>query len=71
MALLIVGTTITDGWWLGSLAVAAVAARIVHAVGILTSPTLADHGPLRDMGAATTYAVGVALALTALVGAVT
>jgi uncharacterized membrane protein YecN with MAPEG domain len=66
MALLIVCATLTDGWWLATLAVISVVVRILHAIGILTSPTLANHGPLRDIGAAGTYAVGIALGVTAL-----
>jgi uncharacterized membrane protein YecN with MAPEG domain len=65
--LLVVCSTLTEGWWLNLLAVVAVAARISHAVGMLTSPTMADHGPARDAGAVLTYLAGVALGVTALV----
>ena len=34
---------------------------------MLTSKTLAAHGPLRDVGAMGTYVTGVALGVTALV----
>lgn len=67
IGLLIVCSTLTDGWWLNTLAVAALAARVVHAAGILTSATMAEHGPLRDAGALLTYLTGIALGVTALV----
>jgi uncharacterized membrane protein YecN with MAPEG domain len=67
IGLLIACSTLTDGWWLNTLAVAAVVARSLHAVGLLTSKTLASHGPVRDAGAMLTYLCGVALGITALV----
>ena len=67
IGLLIVCATLTDGWWLDTLAVVAVAARLVHALGMLTSKTLATHGPLRDAGAMFTYLSGIALGITAVV----
>ena len=65
--LIVVCSTLTDGWWLDALAIAAVAARALHAVGMLTAKTLAGHGPVRDLGAMGTYATGIALGVTALV----
>jgi len=65
--LIVVCATLTSGWWLDVLAIAAVAARSLHAVGMLTSRTLATHGPLRDVGAMGTYLTGVLLGVTALV----
>jgi uncharacterized membrane protein YecN with MAPEG domain len=65
--LVVVCATLTDGWWLDTLAVAALAARSLHAFGMLTSTTLASHGPLRDAGALGTYLTGVLLGVTALV----
>jgi uncharacterized membrane protein YecN with MAPEG domain len=65
--LIVVCATLTDGWWLDVLAVAALASRAVHALGMLTSKTLAAHGPLRDAGAVGTYLTGIALGVTALV----
>ena len=65
--LIVVCATLTDGWWLDALAIAALAARSLHAIGMLTARTLAGHGPLRDLGAMGTYATGVALGVTALV----
>jgi uncharacterized membrane protein YecN with MAPEG domain len=65
--LIVVCAFLTDGWWLNTLAIAALAARSLHAVGMLTAKTLAAHGPLRDVGALGTYVTGVALGVTALV----
>jgi hypothetical protein len=67
IGLLIVCSTLTDGWWLDTLAVVAVVARYLHAFGMLSSKTLASHGPVRDSGAMFTYLSGVALAVTAVV----
>ena len=66
IGLLIVCSILTDGWWLDVLAVAALASRLLHAVGMLTSKTLASHGPVRDAGAFGTYLTGLALAVTAI-----
>lgn len=65
--LILVCSALTEGWWLNVLMVGAVLFRYLHAVGMLTASTLADHGPVRDIGAAGTYATGIALALTAMV----
>ena len=65
--LIVVCAFLTDGWWLNTLAIAALAARSLHAVGMLTAKTLAAHGPLRDVGALGTYVTGVALGVTVLV----
>ena len=65
--LIVVCATLTSGWWLDVLAIAALAARSLHALGMLTSRTLAAHGPLRDIGAMGTYLTGVLLGITALV----
>jgi uncharacterized membrane protein YecN with MAPEG domain len=67
IGLLIVCATLTDGWWLNTLAIVAAAARYVHAYGMLTAKTLAAHGPVRDSGAMFTYLAGLALAVTAVV----
>jgi uncharacterized membrane protein YecN with MAPEG domain len=67
IGLLIVCSFLTDGWWLDTLAVVAVAARYVHALGVLTSKTMATHGPVRDAGAMFTYLSGIALGITAIV----
>jgi uncharacterized membrane protein YecN with MAPEG domain len=67
MVLLLVCSALTDSWWVGALAVAALVSRTSHAVGMLTASTLASHGPLRDVGAMGTYATGIALGVTALV----
>ena len=68
IGLLIVCSIFTDGWWLDALAIAAVVARYLHAAGMLTSATLASHGPVRDSGAMLTYLTGAALGVTAIVG---
>ena len=67
IGLLSVCSTLTDGWWLDALAVAATAARYTHAYGMLSAKTLAAHGPVRDSGAMFTYLSGLALGATALV----
>jgi uncharacterized membrane protein YecN with MAPEG domain len=67
IGLLIVCSTLTDSWWLNAVAIVATAARYVHAYALLSSATLASHGPLRDSGAIFTYLSGVALGITALV----
>ena len=66
VVLLLVCSTLTDGWWLDALAVVATGARYLHAYGMLTSRTLASHGPTRDAGAMFTYLSGIALGVTAL-----
>ena len=66
VVLLLVCSTLTDGWWLDALAVVATAARYVHAYGMLSAQTLAAHGPTRDAGAMFTYLSGIALGVTAL-----
>jgi uncharacterized membrane protein YecN with MAPEG domain len=66
VVLLLVCSTLTDGWWLDGLAIAATAARYLHAAGMLRSTTLASHGPVRDVGALATYVSGIALGVTAL-----
>ena len=65
--LIVVCSALTDGWWLNALAIAALAARSLHAFGMLTAKTLAAHGPVRDTGALGTYLTGVLLGVTALV----
>jgi hypothetical protein len=67
---LIVCSTLTSGWWLDTLAVVAVVARYGHAVGMLTSKSLASHGPLRLSTAMSTYLSGAALGVTAIVALV-
>jgi uncharacterized membrane protein YecN with MAPEG domain len=64
--LILVCATLSDGWWVDVLAVASVVARYLHAYGMLTSKTLASHGPVRDAGAMGTYLTGIALAVTAV-----
>ena len=66
VVLLLVCSTLTSGWWLDALAVVATGARYLHAYGMLSSRTLAAHGPTRDAGAMVTYLSGIALGVTAL-----
>jgi uncharacterized membrane protein YecN with MAPEG domain len=65
--LIVVCATLTDGWWVSALAIAALTARSLHAYGMLRSRTLAAHGPMRDAGALGTYLTGILLGVTALV----
>ena len=67
IVLVLVCASLSDGWWVQALAVAAVVSRSLHALGMLTSKTLASHGPVRDIGALGTYVTGVALGVTAIV----
>ncbi len=67
MVLVVLCATLTDSWWVTALTLAALASRLVHALGMLTARTLAAHGPLRDIGALGTYLTGIALAVTAVV----
>jgi uncharacterized protein len=67
IGLIIVCSTLTDGWWLDTLSAVAAAARLTHAYGMLTSTSLAAHGPVRDAAAGLTYLSGVALGVTAIV----
>lgn len=67
IVMIVVCALLSDGWWVGALAVAAAVSRLLHAVGMLTSRTLASHGPVRDIGAMGTYLSGVALGVTAIV----
>ncbi|RZI87233.1 MAG: MAPEG family protein [Microbacterium sp.] len=66
--LLIVCSTLVDGWWLDTLAVAALVARLLHGLGMLASGSLAKRSPVKEAGAMLTYLVGLALGVTALVG---
>ena len=67
IVLILVCASLSDAWWVQALAVAAVVSRSLHALGMLTSKTLASHGPVRDIGALGTYLTGVALGVTAIV----
>ena len=67
IVLLVLCSTLTDSWWLDALAIAALASRLLHAIGMLTSKSVATHGVVRDIGATLTYASGLALGVTALI----
>jgi uncharacterized membrane protein YecN with MAPEG domain len=66
IVLLLVCSALSNSWWVDVLAVAALVVRTVHAAGMLTSKTLAAHGPLRDIGAMGTYLIGITLGITAI-----
>ncbi|MFI7064501.1 MAPEG family protein [Kribbella sp. NPDC050124] len=66
IVLLLVCSTLTDSWLVDALAVAALFVRTTHAVGMLTSKSMASHGPLRDIGALGTYIVGITIGITAI-----
>jgi uncharacterized protein len=55
----------TQAWVAIPLIVGATVARLVHAYGMLTAPSLAAEVPLRIIGATGTYLFGVALAVAA------
>jgi uncharacterized membrane protein YecN with MAPEG domain len=65
--LLLVCSSLTDGWWLNTLAIAALAARVMHGAGMIASKSMANRTVPKDLGAMLTYVVGVALGVTALV----
>ncbi len=56
----------SPGAWTAALIVAATAARLLHAAGMLLSPTLAKPTAPRLIGATGTYVAGVALALMSM-----
>jgi uncharacterized membrane protein YecN with MAPEG domain len=66
IVLLLVCSALSNSWWVDVLAVAALVVRTIHAAGMITSTTLASHGPLRAIGATGTYVVGVILGITAI-----
>ena len=57
------------GAWLRTVFVAAVAARLLHAAGMIMSPTLARPQPLRFVGALGTYVTGVILGIATILHA--
>lgn len=64
--MLLVGARIPS-WWAGLLCLLALTFRLVHAIAITRTPRRTTAAPDRFIGAMGTYAVGVALAVTALV----
>jgi len=52
--------------WVEWVFIAAAASRVLHAAGMLMSPTLAKAQPLRFVGALGTYVTGIVLAVQAL-----
>jgi len=67
IVLIIVCSTLTDGWWLDTLCITATASRLVHAASMLGGKSLAVHWPYRDLAATVTYVAGVLLGVTAIV----
>lgn len=67
IGLIIVCSTLTDGWWLDTLCITAAAARVLHAESMLAGKSLAQHWPVRDIAATFTYLAGAALGVTAIV----
>jgi len=53
--------------WLQWTFVVATASRVLHAAGMIMSPTLAKPQPLRAIGALGTYLTGLILAIEAMV----
>ena len=64
--LILVSASLTDGWWVDALAIAALTVRTLHAYTMLTAKTMDAFIPLRTVAAMGTYAIGVALGVTAL-----
>ena len=56
----------SPGWLAIPLIIAATLARLLHAYGMLTSPTLAAPTKAREIGASGTYLVGLGLAVAAI-----
>ena len=52
--------------WAAALAIGATSARVLHAVGMLTAPSLAVPTPAKVVGSTGTYLFGLALAMTAV-----
>jgi uncharacterized protein len=52
------------GWWATTLIVSATAARITHAVGLITIDTMDRPSPARLVGAICTDLSGLGLAIT-------
>ena len=57
------------GPWLRTVFVAAVASRLLHAAGMIMSPSLARPQPLRFVGALGTYLTGIVLGVAAILEA--
>jgi hypothetical protein len=53
--------------WVAWVFIAATASRVLHAAGMILSPSLAKPQPLRFVGALGTYMTGLALAIEAMI----
>lgn len=56
-------------WWVAALMLTAVAARYVHAVGVLASESIHTANPLKFIGALGTYITGSVLSVVLLIHA--
>jgi len=56
-------------WWVAALMLLAVAARYIHAVGVLTSESIHTPNPLKFIGALGTYITGAVLSIVLVVHA--
>jgi hypothetical protein len=61
---------LAPGWWSAVLIVGATASRVLHAVGMLRSRSMASEATPRLIGAIGTYVFGAALAVSLAVAAV-
>ena len=61
---------LAPSWWSALLIVGATASRVLHAVGMLRSRSMASEMAPRMVGAMGTYVFGAALAVTVAVAAV-
>jgi uncharacterized membrane protein YecN with MAPEG domain len=66
--LLLLSSSLVDGWWVDALAIAALVARLLHGPGMIASGSLARRTFPKEAGALLTYATGLALGVTVLVG---
>lgn len=57
-------------WWVAALMLAAVAARYIHAAGVLTSESIHTANPLKFIGALGTYITDSALSIVLLLHAI-
>ena len=65
LLMLLVGARIPS-WWTATLCILALTFRVVHAAALTRPPRRTTAAPDRFIGAMGTYAVGIALAVTAL-----
>ena len=56
-------------WWVAALMMLAVAARYIHAIGVLTGESIHQPNPLKFIGALGTYIAGSVLSVVLLIHA--